>query len=526
MLTRRTLVAGTTAALATGLACPAIVRATSASTLRFVPQAAYSAPDPIWTSAIIVATHAFMVWDTLYGVDIHLTPHPQMCTGHELSDDGLTWVFTLRDGLLFHDGEPVRSQDAITSIQRWAKRDSFGQRLTGLTAEMTALDDCRFRIRLTQPFPQMLYALGAQNCFIMPERLARTSPDQAIKEYIGSGPFVFKVDEWVSGAHSVYQRFDNYQPRQEAPDFLAGGKVVHFERVEWSIQPDPGTAVSALQAGEVDWIDQPLFDLLPVLKRSDGVTLRQLDPFGLIGIIALNHLHPPFDNPKLRQALLPAIDQHEYVTAVLGDQAAYATLPVGYFTAGSPMASDVGMGALTGPRDIALARKLVAESGYAGEPILLMEPTDQPQMHAMAEVTASVFKQIGLNVDAVAMDWGTVLSRRASTKPPPAGGWNCFNTRLSGLGAANPASAELRGNGLQAWFGWPTDAKLEDLREAWFRAADPAAQKAIAEQMQRAAFQSVPYIPLGQWSQPTAFRSDLTGFVASSNPLFWSVRRT
>jgi peptide/nickel transport system substrate-binding protein len=522
MLSRRALIVGGAAA---GLGAPAVVRADADRVLRFVPQAAYATPDPVWTSAIIVATHAFMVWDTLYGVDIGLTPHPQMCAGHEVSDDGLTWTFTLRDGLLFHDGAPVRARDVIASIHRWAQRDTFGQLLAAQTAEMAGLDDRRLRIRLTAPFPLMLYALGAQNCFIMPERMAVTPASEPIKEFVGSGPFVFRTDEWESGVRSVYQRFDKYIARSEPPDFLAGGKVVNFDRVEWSVQPDPGTAVAALQAGEVDWIDQPLFDLVPALKRSTGVAVQQLDPFGLIGIIALNHIQPPFDNPKLRRAVLPAIDQHEFVAAVLGDQVAYATLPVGYFTAGSPMASGIGMSALTGPRDPALARRLVAESGYAGETVLLMSPSDQPQMHAMAEVAASVFQQIGLKVDLVAMDWGTLLSRRASRKPPAEGGWNSFNTRLAGLGAANPGNAQLRGNGPKAWFGWPTDPALEAARAAWFAAPDLAAQKKAAEQMQRAAFESVPYIPLGQWSQPTAFRSDLTGFVRSSNPLFWGVRR-
>lgn len=519
MLKRRTLLAGLTAPLAR----PAIAQ--KARMLRFVPQAAYSTPDPVWTSAIVVATHAMMVYDTLYGVDLALTPRPQMCAGHEVSADGLTWTFTLREGLRFHDMEPVRAVDCVASIRRWAERDSFGQRLIGLTAELAALDDRRFRFRLTAPFPQMLNALGGQNCFIMPERMARLPASQPISDFTGSGPFRFLREEWVSGARAMYARFEGYVPRAEAPDYLAGGKVVHFERVEWTFQPDPGTAASALQAGEVDWIDQPLFDLVPKLKASPGVNVQLLDPFGLIGIIAVNHLHPPFDNAKLRQALLPAIDQHEYVSAVLGDQAAYASIPVGYFTVGSPMASDAGMAALTGKRDLALARRLVKESGYAGENVVLMEPTDQPQMFAMAEVTRSVLTSIGINVQVNSVDWGTVLTRRASTKPPGEGGWNMFNTRLTGLGAANPTSAQLRGNGLKAWFGWPTDPELERLREVWFTAPDLAGQKRAAEAMQVAAFRSVPYIPLGQWSQPTAYRSDLTGFLRSSNPLFWNVRR-
>ncbi len=520
MLNRRHMLAATAAS---GLARPA--RAAASRVLRFVPQAAYSSPDPVWTSAIVVATHALMVWDTLYGVDLGLTPRPQMCAGETVSADGLVWDFTLRPGLLFHDGVPVRGADCVASIRRWGQRDTLGQHLLALALEISAPDDTHLRIRLSAPFPQMLYTLGAQNCFIMPERMARTPPNQPITEFVGSGPFRFVQDEYVSGVRAVYAKFDRYAPRPEPADFLSGGKQVHFDRVEWIIQPDPGTAASALQAGEVDWVDQPLFDLVPMLGRSPGVTVQQLDMFGLIGILGMNHLHPPLNNVKLRRALLPAIDQQEIIAAVLGEQTRYARIPVGYFTAGAPMANDAGMEALTGKRDIPLARRLVGESGYAGEPVVLMSPSDQPQMHAMAEVCASVMQKIGIAVRVDTVDWGTLLTRRASTKPPSEGGWNAFNTRNSGLGASNPSSTSLRANGLKAWFGWPTDPVMEKLSDDWFRAPDAAEQKRLAAAIQREAFVSVPYLPLGQWSQPTAYRSDLSGFVRGANPLFWGVRR-
>jgi peptide/nickel transport system substrate-binding protein len=525
MMHRRTLIGGGAVATGFALSRPALAQAAATRLLRFVPQAAYSVPDPVWTTAIVVVTHSLMVYDTLYGVDLALAPQPQMCAGSTVSDDGLTWEFTLRPGLFFHDGIPVRGVDAVASIRRWGQRDTFGQQLLQLTAEMSAPTDTTFRIRLTAPFPRMLYALGASNCFIMPERVARTPASEAIKDFTGSGPFRFLPNEWVAGVRAVYSRFDQYQPRAEPPDFLAGGKIANFDRVEWITQPDPGTAVAALRAGEIDWIDQPLFDLVPSLKRDPKITVQQLDAFGLIGVIVLNHLQPPFDNVKLRQALLPAIDQQDYVAAVLGDQAEYARLPVGYFTAGSPMASDAGMQALTGKRDVALARKLVEASGYAGETVVIMDPADQPQMHAMAEVTRGVYESLGLKVRSESTDWGTLLSRRAVTKPISEGGWSSFNTRQTGLGAADPTSAQLRGNGLKAWFGWPTDPILDARRVDWFNASDLAGQKRAAAAMQVEAFESVPYIPLGQWSQPTAFRADLTGFVKGSNPVFWGVRR-
>ena len=520
MLTRRHLLA---APVAAGLARPAIARG-SDKVLKFVPAAAYSSPDPIWTTAIVVGIHALMVWDTPYGTDINLAPHPQMCAGHEVSGDGLSWIFTLREGLLFHDGVPVLARDVVPSINRWGQRNTYGQRLLAIADEISVVDDRRFRVRLKEPFPQMLYAL-AQGCYVMPERMALVPASQPVKEYIGSGPFVFQAAEWNSGVRSVYTRFDKYAPRGEVPSNTSGGKVVNFERVEWLIQPDPGTGASALMNGEVDWVDQPLFDLLPMLGRNPNVQLAEADPFGLIGGLFMNHMQPPFNSKKLRQALLHVVDQREFIAAVLGEQARYAKIPVGYFTVGSPFASDAGMEKLTGPRDLARARALVKESGYAGETVLLMSPSDQPQMHAMAALCDSLFKKIGLNVQMVSTDWGTLLTRRSVSKPASEGGWNAFNTRITGTGGTDPTSVQLRANGAKAWFGWPDIPALEAGREAWFRAPGLAEQQKICREMQLAAFEDVPYIPLGQWSQPTAHRTDLDGFVKASTHVFWGVRR-
>ncbi len=284
----------------------------------------------------------------------------------------------LRDGLLFHDGEPVRSIDCITSINRWAKRNGFGQRMMTQLAEMKVVDDKSFVIRLTKPFPHLPYALGESPCYIMPERIAKTDAFQQIKEYVGSGPYQFLPKEWVSGSGAAWARFDKYVPRQEKADLFSGGKVAHFDRVQWTTMPDPATKAAALQSGEVDWVEQPLIDLLPMLRKSPGVVVETLDPVGVVAIIGVNHTQPPFDNRKLLQAILPAVDQREFMSAVVGDQMDLAKTGVGFFTLGTPLANDAGMEVLTGPRNVALAKKLVSESGYKGEPILLMSPSDQP----------------------------------------------------------------------------------------------------------------------------------------------------
>ncbi len=522
---RRDLLKAATSVAATGLARPAIAQG-KPGLLRFVPQADLANPDPIWTTATVAYNAGFMIWDTLYGIDNSLTARPQMCAGHELSPDELTWTFTLRDGLLFHDNEPVRAIDCTTSINRWWVKDPFGQYLHGLTEEVKPLDDKRFQIRLSKPFRQMLYAFGQPGLFIMPERMAKTPATEQVKEYVGSGPFHFLRDEWVSGAHAAWAKFGKYAPRQEPPQYLSGGKVVHFDRVEWFTQKDPATAAAALQTGEVDWIEQPLTDLTPMLRQSPGVKVAVFDPLGALGVLAFNHLYPPFDNAKLLRALLPAVDQREYLDAAVGDQSDLGKSPAGFFTIGSPMANTAGLEALSGPRDLAKARQLVKESGYNGEKIILMSPTDQPLLAQFAQVTNSLFKKLGLNVDYQAMDWGTLVSRRAKMDPPDKGGWNSFCTTWGGLAVSNPGSSyPLRGNGKKGWFGWPTDDRMEALRVDWFNAPDLTSQRKICEQIQLQAFQDIPFMPTGQVFYPTAFHTNLTDFVQCAQIVFWGVRR-
>ena len=519
MITRRTALTLSAAALAR----PAIAQ--PAPVLRFVPQGNLNNPDPVWTTTTLARNHGLMIWDTLYGVTAGLEPRPQMVEGHEVLDDGRTWRFTLRPGLVFHDGVPVRSADCIASVQRWAKRRGLGQRLLAQTTEMRAVSDRVFEIRMTKPYALMPTAL-ADWCFIMPERVARTSPFEQINEYVGSGPFRFVRDEWVSGSQAVYARNAAYVPRAEAPDGAAGGKVVHFDRVEWRIVPDQSTAAAALQSNEVDWVEQPLFDLLPTLRKARGVRVLRNDKVGAIAMVAVNHLHPPFNNLKLRQALLPAIDQAAFMAAAYGDETDLYRTGVGVFTPGLPMATTAGLEALTGPRDFERAKRLVAESGYKGETVVLMSPSDYADQQAYSLVIRDLMVRLGMKVDYVLTDWGTLVARRASREPPEKGGWSMFCTTYEGMTVANPAShLPMRGNGLDGWFGWPTDGVMEGLRDQWFDAADEAAQKKICDAMQVRAMEMAPFYPVGQRFLPTAVRDSLKDIVAASYPVFWGVRR-
>lgn len=509
---------------AAGLFRPTAARAAE-RVLRFVPDSNLATIDPVWNVTPTTRNHGMMVWDTLYGRDASMAPQPQMVAGHELSSDGLTWQFTLRPGLAFHDGGAVKAADCVPSITRWAARRPLGQRLLAQTAAMSALDDTRFEIRLRQPFPQMTQALS-EFCFIMPERIARTDPGTRITEVVGSGPFRFVTDEWVAGSGAVYQRFDGYQPRAEATSFTAGGKIVHFDRVEWQVMPDLATAVAALQRGEVDWVQQPALDLLPLLQKAPGVKVLANDHVGVMGMLALNHLYPPFDNVDARRALLSAIDQADFMSAVASDAPGATLVPVGYFTPGSAMASTAGMQALTAPRDLSRAKAMLAASGQSGARVVVLSPTDSPALQAMSLVAADLFQQLGLDVQVDSMDVGTQTQRRANRAAPGKGGWSAFTTTYEGLTMADPATnVGLRGNGEDAWYGWPTCPRLENLREAWFAASQPDEQKRIAADIQQAAFAEVPFIPLGQVFYPTAVRAGIVDILPAAFPIFWNVRK-
>jgi peptide/nickel transport system substrate-binding protein len=518
-------------AAAATVAAPALVQGQAARTLKFIPHANLTVVDPVWTTAYVTRNSGFLIWDTLYGLDEQYRPQPQMVAGHTVESDDKVWTFTLREGLKFHDGEPVRARDCIASIARWAKRDAMGMRLAQLTDEMTALDDRRFRIRLKRPYGLMLDSLGktpSNALFIMPERVAETDAFTQIRpeQLIGSGPFSFKHGEYISGSKVVYERFADYVPRPNGqPSGTAGPKIVHFDRVEWHIIPDFATAGAALQSGEIDWWENVTPDLLPVLERHRQIEVTVPDPLGLISILRPNHLHPPTNNRKFRQGLLRAVKQADYMAAVAGTDPKYWRTGVGAFTPGTPLASQAGLEAFA--EDLEAAKRLIAESGYNGERIVLLATTDISSLQALSQVTGDLFRRLGLNVDYQAMDWGSVVQRRASREPLERGGWSVFCTNWAGLDHINPAGHHaLRGNGLQGWFGWAESPKLEELRDAWFEAPDLESQQRIAAEMQKQMVEDVPYIPLGQFFQPLGHRRSITGVMQPFGiPVFWNVRR-
>ncbi|ONG48806.1 ABC transporter substrate-binding protein [Pseudoroseomonas deserti] len=524
---RSLLLAGSAAAF---LPRPSLAQPVGSRVLRYVPQSDLTVTDPVMTTAYITRTHGLMIWDQLYGLDAGLRPQPQMVEGHTVEEDGRRWTFTLRPGLVFHDGEPVRGRDCVASIRRWAQRDSLGQALLARLDEMGAPDDRRFVIRLKRRYGAMLDTLakvGPSALFIMPERLANTAPTSPITEMVGSGPFRWKPDERVVGARVVYEKFAGYRPREASPvSWAAGPKVVNFDRVEWHVMPDPGTASAALSNGEVDWWENPTNDLLPLLERNRNLATQLATPLGTMGTGIFNHLHPPFNNPAIRRVVLEAMSQEDCMIAAAGTDPALRRTGIGVFTPGTPMASEAPLETVTRPRDLEASKKALAAAGYKGEKVLLMIPTDQPVLAAIGEVCLDTLKRLGMNVEPAMSDWGTLVQRRASKAPPEQGGWSMFNTTWAGLDMINPvASQVVRANGERAYFGWPDVPAIETLREAWLDAPDVTAQKRIAGEIQAAVLREATFVPTGQYLYKTAYRRNLAD-VPNGLFVFWGIRRS
>jgi peptide/nickel transport system substrate-binding protein len=516
------------AAAAATLAAPAVRAADGAKTIHFTPQADLALLDPVFTTGLVTRNHGFLVFDQLYGLDGSFNPQPQMVDGHVIDNDGRTWTITLRDGLVFHDGQKVLARDAVASIQRWCKTDAFGQNLMAVTDELAATDDKTFRFRLKKPFPLLPAALAKPSSFcpVMPERLATVPVNVQVTEMVGSGPFRFNAAERLAGARAVYEKFDGYVPRPSGtPSFAAGPKVVYVDRVEWHTIPDASTAASALQQGEIDWWEQPQPDLLPLLRANPNIAVEAKETGGLMGMIRFNCLVPPFDNPAIRRAFLGGVDQTEYMTAVMGEDRSLWNDRCGFFLPASPFATEAGLEVMTGKRDLDKVKRDLQAAGYSGERVVFVVPTDLPALNAMSQIAADMFKRVGINLDYQALDWGTVLPRLANREGLDKGGWSVWCNYIPGVIAITPATQSyVRGMGRAGPFGWPASEKIEALRGEFLDAQTTDEQKRITRDIQLQAWQDVPYIPTGAWMQPFAFRRSLTD-ILNGFPIFWNVKK-
>jgi peptide/nickel transport system substrate-binding protein len=494
--------------------------------LRVVPHADLKILDPHTNTATITLMHGQMIYDTLFAWDEKLQPKPEMVDTYTVSPDKLVYTFTLRPGLKFHDGQKVAARDAVASIKRWMVRDVLGQTLAKHMASMDASDDNTFVIRLHQPFAFVETALGATAAVIMRAEDAATDPFKPVTTTVGSGPFRFVASEWNPAAKVVYECNPDYVPRNEPPSGLAGGKVVKVDRVEFVVLPDGFTKSTALQRGEVDFVDALPHDQIAVLEKMPGVVMAPWQQVESTAIIRPNSLYPPFNNEKARQALALTVSQADYMSAAYGDQRWWREC-FSFFVCGSPNETEAGSEPYRQP-DLARAKQLFAEAGYKGEKITLINTHEIAGIGALGDVTAADLRKIGLNVDVAETDWGTMVARRAKKDPPDQGGWNIFHTTVGGAGFFQPVTNFTIDSSCDGknWFGWPCDEETQKLRQAYIDAPDEEARRVALIALQQHLWQAVPVIPVGQYVQPYAARDSLHGILKSHIIVFWNIAKS
>lgn len=525
-LARRRAIAATVVALA----CTLPVAASAEVVLRAVPSSDLKILDPIWTTATITRSHGYMIYDTLFAMDDKGAIQPQMVDQYKASDDRKTWTFTLRPGLMFHDGTPVTAQDVIASLARWGKRDPLGQRLYAALQDVTPEGTNGFRMRFKEPFAAVLDALGKSTApvpFIMPKRVAETPADKQIDDLTGSGPFMLAKADFRPGDRVTYHKNPAYVPRKEPASGLAGGKRVHVDRVDWMMLADPQTQANALLNGEVDLVEVTPAGSHVKLRTDPKIEMLEgLRPGGEY-TAHFNHKAAPFNNPKIVRAAMLAVNQEALLRAQVTYRDLFKTC-TSIYLCGTPYASEQ-TGFFTGKPQFDEARKLLKEAGYDGTPVVVLVPSDVAFLRAMPNVYGQLLKQAGFNVDVQSTDWSTLVARRVRKDPVDKGGWSVFVTFWGAEDAANPLTfTPLNGSGDKGFFGWPEVPQLETLKTQFMDTTDPAARKQLAEKMQAVALEAGVLVPLGNAKGPIPVRKGVIRDMLQapgSMTIYWNLRK-
>ena len=518
-LTRR---AAFTLAGATALARPAAAQGRH-GVLRYALTTMPNVIDPHFSAGFQVRDITYAVFDTLFAVDDQYRPTPQMVDRWTVSEDGLTWRFTLRPGLRWHDGPPVTAEDCVLSIRRWSARDAMGSLLRAATGSMNVLDDSSFEIVLHQPFGFVLDALakpGSNVPAMLPKRLASLPPTQPIKELIGSGPFRFVPGESMADQKMVFTRNADYVPRAEKPVWASGGKVVKIDRLEIVAIPDPATQLNALLAGEVDYIERVQADLMPLLKSGAGRRLRTIHQQAVQIVIRINHLQPPFDNLQARRALLLALSQQDMVDATVGTPELGHVTPA-IFGSNGPYASEAGA---PGRPDLAAARQMLTASGVdLSRPVVQLLVSNDATVTPAGQVIGKTLQALGFKLDQQAVDFATFAQRRLKMGPVAEGGWNIGNSTIGTTELATPlVSQPVIASGRAALWGWPEDAEIERLRAAFARETDAERRRDLARAIQTRVYETVAYLPGGEVRTTSAVGDWVSGAIDAPMTVFWN----
>ncbi|MER9294807.1 ABC transporter substrate-binding protein [Mesorhizobium sp. M0510] len=498
--------------LTTALVGVLSVGAVRADTLRVMQGTALKTVDPIVTTSGDTQIHGYLIYDKLFEFDSHGTARPQLADKVDLNSDKKTYTITLRKGLKFSDGTPITTDDVIPSVKRWESRDVVGGLLGARTKEMVKVDDLTFRIQLNEPFdvPSALASIVGNIPFIMPKRVASLPSTVQLTDTTGSGPYQFDYSNWNPGQTAVYTKNPFYISRNDTPSFYWGKKEATFDKIEISAVPDANTAMAAMLTDKEDIWLTPSLDNALALRKDPKLVVS--NGYFVQSFIMLNHAVPPFNNPKASLALTYLIDQKEIMQITVGDPQFWHTC-YAYLTCEGTYGDESAYSGHRGAMDYEKAKELFKEAGYDGKPIVILDETDWPSAHATALYLGQQLRKIGVQVDLQSMDWATLSTRRTSKAPASEGGWSLYSNYVEVGNGGNPLThLAMAANCDKAWFGWPCDEKIEQLRAAFANSVDESEKKKITFELQARASAYVPFVMTGEYGIPSVYGADLEGF--------------
>ncbi len=481
--------------------------------VKIVSQASINSLDPVWTSAYVTIAVAQHMFETPFGWDSSLTAQPRMVESWEVSSDNLKYTFTLRDGLLFHDGRQVTAEDAVASINRWlswSRGTSSMMKSFAVEDPLAVVDEMTFSLQLKEPYGSVISSFGLPHAtpVIMPKDVVGGRiASEVVEEWVGSG--VYKFDTWEPGHQVVLDRHASYTPRSEAGDHLVGETVAYIDKLTWLEVPDEETKIAGLETGEWDVVDGAGFDFFKRLKANPDMVIPQYKP-GHRSFFILNGSIPPFSDVKARQAVQAAVDI-EQVMASLGDRDLWILCPAIYYC-GTPLETHVGQ-EFYNEKNMEKAKQLLADSIYDGSELYMMNPTDYATITPLGFILKPLLEDMGFKVDMPAQDWSSVVANINQA----ADQWNALTSWGVHWASGEPISDSVI-PGTRPW-----NAKvpiLADLRLQYAETVDPVKQKQLVDQIQLEVYKNVPSIYLGQWFSIYPHLKDIKNFEVKAIPWY------
>jgi peptide/nickel transport system substrate-binding protein len=458
--------------------------------------------DAHWTTASITETLTNHIYEGLYSLDASNRPIPMLAESHAVSRDGLTYTFKLRQGVKFHNGKEMTSEDVVASLARWGKQSIYGKALFAQVADWRAVDRYTVEMKLKEKSAIVLISLAVPNNFgaIYPKEIAEKFPPEVkVTEYVGTGPF--KLAEWKPDQYIRMVRFDEYKARNEKPSGYGGGKAAWLDEIRWIPVPEVATRVAQVETGELEFADDLNLDAYDRLRQNPNVRTVISRPYYWL-VAVFNKKDGLMTNAKLRQAWQAAIDIEPIMKNVAGGHAEFYRMDSSL----APVEIAAWHTKLAGlpwnEHDREKARRLLKEAGYRGEPIRFMTTQEYKWMYDFALLTKQQLEDVGFNIDLQVVDWATLVKRRNNPKE-----YDAFTT---GMGAFYDPTHHIYLTA--SWPGWTNDEDILKLQAELARETDPRKRTALWEAQTRQFYEKVPVIRYGDLFGLRAMRTSVKGF--------------